>query len=659
MDRIEENELAPAGKIDYQFSARGHELPQILLALMLKHPHDGASVYYRSRPFMLASGLLPREAFAGGFARTGSLTEGRDGGVMFAMPARSGATVLPTTGDVGAHYTPAAGWAQAITYHRDVLGDDDWDGAITVIMGGDGSVATNGFWSALTIATTLKLPILFVIEDNGFAISTPGELQTPGGNIAANLSAFNNLKVFDGSGINPEEAATLINQAVSHVRSGAGPGLLRLQVVRLTGHTFSEDQSAYKTEEQLAAERQRDPYIQLKEFMSGKLDWEALSEEVEAYLRSEITAAEANPEPDPDDAAKHLFYSGTTPQMPPGWPNAPELTHPKPVIDGPRVNFSEAVRTTIETELGSNPRLLVFGEDVGARGGVHRVTVGLQAKYGEGRVFDTSLSEEGIVGRSIGMALSGLRPVAEIQFRKYADPAFEQINDLGWLRWQTAGKFAAPVVVRMPVGFSRKTGDPWHALSAEAVFAHSLGWQIAYPSNARDAAGLLRSAMRGPDPTLFLEHRALLDFSEARRPYPGDEYALPFGKAAVLTTGSRLTLVTWGAMVYRCLEAAQAHPGAVEVIDLRTIIPWDQETILESVHKTGKCLVVHEDTYTGGFAGEILATVADQAFTHLDGPPRRLTTIDAPIPYNKTMMNNAVIPNVEKIKAAIEELLAW
>ena len=274
-------------------------------------------------------------------------------------------------------------------------------------------------------------------------------------------------------------------------------------------------------------------------------------------------------------------------------------------------------------------------------------------------MFDTSLSEEGIVGRSIGMALSGLRPIAEIQFRKYADPAFEQINDLGWLRWQTAGKFAAPVVVRMPVGFSRKTGDPWHALSAEAVFAHSLGWQIAYPSNARDAAGLLRSAMRGPDPTLFLEHRALLDVSQARRPYPGDEYALPFGKAAVLTTGRRLTLVTWGAMVYRCLEAAQAHPGAVEVIDLRTIIPWDKETILESVQKTGKCLVVHEDTYTGGFAGEILATVADQAFAHLDGPPRRLTTIDTPIPYNKTMMNQAVIPNVGKIKAAIEELLAW
>ena len=287
------------------------------------------------------------------------------------------------------------------------------------------------------------------------------------------------------------------------------------------------------------------------------------------------------------------------------------------------------------------------------------MTVGLQSKFGERRVFDTSLSEEGIIGRSVGMALAGLRPVAEIQFRKYLDPAMEQINDLGWLRWRTAGKFQAPVVVRIPVGYSRKTGDPWHSVSGEAIFAHTLGWRVAYPSNAADAAGLLRTALRGQDPTIFLEHRALLDASEARRPYPGNAFMLPFGKAAKLLKGSRLTLVTWGEMVYRCLQASTEFDGQIDLIDLRTIVPWDHEMVLDSVRNTGKCLVIHEDTYTGGFAGEILARVSDEAFIHLDGPPRRLTTIDTPIPYNRQMMNLAVIPSVEKIRGAIRDLLTW
>ena len=659
MDEIEENELVPEGKINYQFSAKGHELAQILLALNLDHPHDGATVYYRSRPFMLASGLTAGEAFAAGFARRGSPSEGRDVGVMFSMPPRTGAAVLPSSGDVGAQYTPAAGWAQAITYHRDELGDNSWDRAIAVALGGDGSVAANGFWSALTIATTLRLPMLFFIEDNRYGLSVPSELQTPGGNIAENLRSFKNLAIFDGSGTEPEETAALIRQAVDTVRAGNGPVLLRVQVVRLTGHTYGEDQTAYKTPAELEAEQRNDPYLRLKAFMKGKLDWQALEDEVEQHLRAEIAAAEQHSEPDPATADRHVFFSGKAPQMPPTQDEPEELHFSEPDPQGPRINFSEAVRTVIETELESNPRLMVFGEDVGARGGVHRVTVGLEARFGSRRVFDTSLSEEGIVGRAIGLAIAGLRPLAEIQFRKYADPATEQINDLGWIRWRTAGKFSAPVVVRIPVGYSRKTGDPWHSVTGEAVFAHTLGWQIAFPSNAEDAAGLLRVALRGPDPTLFLEHRALLDASPSRRPYPGDDYALPFGRAAILTKGQHLTLVTWGEMVYRCLDASREFPGAVEVIDLRTIIPWDREAVLESVQKTGKCLVVHEDTYTGGFAGEILATVADQAFIYLDGPPRRLTTIDTPIPYNKTMMNQAVIPSVEKITAAIKELLDW
>jgi 2-oxoisovalerate dehydrogenase E1 component len=659
MDLIEEQELAPAGKVAYQFSARGHELSQILLALALVHPKDGATVYYRSRPFMLTSGLTPREAFAAGFARTGSPSEGRDVGVMFSLPARTGATILPTSGGVGAQYTPAAGWAQAIMYNQHQLKDLEWEGAIAVAHGGDGSVATNGFWSALTIATTQKLPMLFFIEDNQYGLSVPADIQTPGGNIARNLASFGNLAIFDGPGTQPEETAGLVHQAVAHVRKGTGPALLRLEVVRLTGHTFGEDQTAYKDDELIAQERRRDPYLLLKAFMDGKLDWESLEQEVEDNLRQAMRAAEQLAEPEPSEAPLHLFFDGQPPLVPPPDSNQPTPTRETALAQGPRINFSEALRTVIEDEMAANDRLLVFGEDVGPRGGVHRVTVDLQARFGPHRVFDTSLSEEGILGRSIGLAMAGLRPLAEIQFRKYADPATEHINDIGWLRWRTAGKFAAPVVVRIPVGHSRKTGDPWHSVSGEAVFAHTLGWQIAYPSNGEDAAGLLRTALRGPNPTLFLEHRALLDASQARRPYPGNDFVLPFGRAAALTAGERLTVVTWGEMVYRCLDAAAKLEGQVELIDLRTIIPWDRETVLDSVTRTGKCLVVHEDTYTAGFAGEILATVSDECFRFLDGPPRRLTTIDAPIPYNRRMMETAVIPSIEQITTAMQDLLAW
>ena len=289
---------------------------------------------------------------------------------------------------------------------------------------------------------------------------------------------------------------------------------------------------------------------------------------------------------------------------------------------------------------------------------MHGATQGMQSHFGEDRVFDTSLNEDGIIGRSTGMALSGLLPVPEIQFRKYADPAHEQLNDLGTLRWRTANHFAAPVVVRMPVGYAKKTGDPWHSVCAEAVFAHFIGWRIAYPSNAEDAVGLLRTALRGDDPTFFFEHRALLDSPEARRPYPGDDYCLPFGRAYQLTQGDELTLITWGAMVHPCLEAAKEFPNRVSLLDLRTIIPWDTNAVLEDVNRTGKVMIVHEDTITNGFAAEIISIINEQAFHSLDAPIKRIATPDIPIPYNIRMMN-AVIPGIERISAGIKSLLSY
>jgi 2-oxoisovalerate dehydrogenase E1 component len=664
IDELEEQKLTPQGQVKYQFSAMGHELAQVLLAQTLVHPHDAAAVYYRSRPLLLACGLTAAEALAAGMARMGSPSEGRDVGVVFNLPRRNGPTILPASGDVGAQYTPAAGWAQAIRYRRRILDEADWDGAIAVVTGGDGSVAANGFWSALTMATTLQLPLLFLIEDNRYGISVPGSLQTPSGNIAANLASFGNLQVLDGDGTHPQEACELITSAVAHVRSGEGPCLLHLNVPRLKGHTFIDDQ-AYKSPEEMAAEAERDPLNRLYAFLTGNGilsagEWEQLVEHAREEVAGALETALASPDPDTAQAARHLFFEGEPPRQGGLRPeNAlPPVGTSTPQPSGPRLNLIDAVRRTLEKEMERNPRLLVFGEDVGVKGGVHGATQDMQAHFGPERVFDTSLSEEGIMGRAVGLALAGLLPVPEIQFRKYADPAHEQITDLGTLRWRTANKFAAPVVVRIPVGFGKKTGDPWHSVTAEAVYAHTLGWRIAFPSNAADAVGLLRTALRGDDPTFFFEHRALLDTAEGRRPYPGDDYCLPFGQAATLAEGDELTLVTWGAMVHRCLAAARDISERVHLIDLRTVIPWDKEAVLESVRRTGKALVVQEDTWTAGFASEILATIAVEAFTDLDAPVERLATPDVPIPYNFTLME-AVLPGVEVIREKIESLLAF
>jgi len=293
---------------------------------------------------------------------------------------------------------------------------------------------------------------------------------------------------------------------------------------------------------------------------------------------------------------------------------------------------------------------------VGRKGGVHLVTEGLQKKFGADRVFDTSLSEEGIVGRAVGMAVSSLMPVVEIQFRKYADPAHEQLNNCGTMRWRTANQFAAPIVVRMPGGFGKDVGDPWHSLSGEVTWAHALGWQVAMPSNAADASGLLRAAMRSPNPTIFFEHRSLLMTSDGSARYPGDDYVIPFGRATKLRAGDGITVVTWGAMVHRCVDAADQFSGDVDLLDLRTIAPWDRTAVLESVGRTGRCLIVHEDTMTAGFGAEIAAVLARDAFWHLDAPVERLTVEDVPMPYHEVLLQ-AVLPDAERIAERISFLL--
>ena len=656
MDRIEEEELVPAKKVLYQFSARGHDMAQVLLGLQLKDG-DGVFGYYRSRPLLLALGVPLADALGSGMGLAGGYSDGRDIGVVFNYPNPGGAHALPMCGGVGAQYTPAAGWAQAIAYKHKVLNEGPTD-AISLVLGGDASCATGGFWSALTIATTQQLPLLIYIEDNGYGISVPSEYQTPGKDIAANLGSFCGLTTFNGDGTDPVEAAYLIRNAVEHVRTTRGPALLRLTVPRLEGHSFQDTQT-YKSQAEVEAEWARDPLPRLKahavKMQVGDDQWSQLEQETAWEVQAAVAEAEARGVSSPENVTSQVFFDGELQQVGGRAGLSFDGTTDQPRAEGQRINMVTAIRRVLDQELEANPRVLVFGEDIGPKGGVHAVTLGLQEKFGRDRVFDTSLNEEGIVGRAVGMALAGLMPVPEIQFRKYAEPATEQIHDCGTMRWRTNNRFAAPMVLRVPGGFF-KCGDPWHSMTNEVEFVHNPGWKVAVPSNAEDAVGLLRGSLRGNDPVLFFEHRAMLDDSWARRPWPGDEYVLPFGRAKKTREGDRITIVSWGAMVPRCEAAAEGF--SADVIDLRTLQPWDKGQVLDSVRRTRRCLIVHEDWRTGGFGAEIAAVVADEAFLDLDAPVARVTMPDIPSPHHPKLMEWA-LPRAETIRAEIERLVGF
>ena len=665
LDRLEETRLVPERKVLYQFSARGHDVTQALLGMQLTGARDAVAPYYRSRPLALALGLSAEEALASTMMRTQGMSAGRDIGVVINLPNRQGPCMLPACGGVGTQYTPATGWAQALAYRVRVLDDQQCAGSIAVVHGGDASTATNGFWASLNIATTGRLPLLYYIEDNGYGISVRSDRQTPGGDIAANLASFSNLMIFSGDGSDPAAAATLIEKSVAAVRAGEGPVLLRLTVPRLSGHS-GQDTQAYKSSEEVAAEQARDPLLRLRAQIVPRIvaeaEWKTLELEAQAEVEAALLRIEARPAAEMDAVTRHTFTEsrddGSLELQRQGGLLAegilPAVGSDVPRPDGPRINMLTAIRRTLEHELEVNPRVLVFGEDVGRKGGVHAATLGLQQRFGEQRVFDTSLSEEGIIGRAVGMALAGLMPVPEIQFRKYAEPAAEQMHDCGTMRWRTANRFAAPMVVRMPGGFF-KCGDPWHSQCNEVEFLHATGWRLAMPSNAEDAVGLLRAAMRGNDPVVFFEHRSLLDGAAARRPYPGDDFMLPFGVARTLRSGSELTVISWGAMVERCEQAAGESGIDVDLLDLRTLSPWDRTAVLASVARTRRCLIVHEDTITAGFGAEIAAVIAERAFFDLDAPIERLAMPDVPSPHSPVLLD-AVLPSVERIVAAMRRI---
>jgi 2-oxoisovalerate dehydrogenase E1 component len=434
----------------------------------------------------------------------------------------------------------------------------------------------------------------------------------------------------------------------------------------LSSHSGPDNQKGYRTDAEIAADLARDPLPRLRRYLvpnvMSESAWAEIEGKVERDVARGLEGARARPAPDPATVHRFVYEEPRRPGDHDAFGGLTDaelsaLDGSTTPAEGEVVRFAEAIKRTLRSELARNPKLLVFGEDVGVKGGVHLVTEGLQKQFGAARVFDTSLSEEGIVGRAVGMAVAGLMPVAEIQFRKYADPAHEQHNNCGTMRRRTANQFCAPIVVRMPGGYGKDVGDPWHSLSGEVTWAHALGWQVAIPSNAADAAGLLRSAMRTRNPTIFFEHRSLLMTSDGSARYPGDEYVVPFGKATRVREGTDISVVSWGAMVHRCAEAAARFGDrVVDLFDLRTIAPWDREAVLESVRRTSRCLIVHEDTMTAGFGAEIAAVVAREAFWYLDAPVDRLAVEDVPMPYHPVLLD-AVLPDADRIAARIEALL--
>lgn len=643
------------GRLKFQFGAKGHEVPQLIVAALLNHPHDGATVYYRSRPLMLGVGLSPFEAFASNMHKVEGVSGGRDIGVVFNHKQPGGVTVLPASGDVGAQFTPAVGWAQAVQYRATEMGQEEYAGACALAHAGDGATATNGFWSALNIAAPRKLPYIMLIEDNRYALSVPWRYQTAAPSIAENLANFYGLNIRSVEGGDIEKLYRAILGAIVDARAAGGAQMLHVHVPRLTGHNW-QDPAAYKTAEEKQEDARRDPLAHLIALLQEQhgvpqARIEEMRQEAELFAREQAeTAWTHGTEPQVGDALKHLFAP------------AKVAGNTVAITEGPRLTMQQAIKLTLDDEMSRDPTILVFGEDVGAFGGVHRVTEGLQAKFGEARCFDTSLNEEGIVGRSVGMTLNGLRPVPEIQFRKYADPAHEQITDAGSMRWRTNGRFGGPIVLRIPVGYQLMGGDPWHAVTGEAIFAHLPGWQIAYPSTTADAVGLLRTALRGDNPVVFMEHRLLYRLREANNPYPGPDYQVPFGKARTVREGGDALIVTWGDTVYRSLEAANAVAASTgaetRILDLRTVVPWDREAVIEAVKEIGRVLIVHEDTMTCGFGGEIAAQIAEDAFMYLDAPVRRVAAADVPVPTHHNLFEE-VMPTTKKIQQTLEELVRF
>jgi 2-oxoisovalerate dehydrogenase E1 component len=660
-----EQTLQKQAKVYFEISGAGHEALGLGLARSLRPGHDWFFPYYRDQALVLGLGVSAYDIL---LQAVGSADDPASGGRQ--MPSHWGAVdrhIVTQSSPTGSQVLVALGCAEATRYlraHRDLPGCVGGDDEITYVSLGEGACSEGEFWEALSGACTLQVPLLFVVADNGWAISVPRRDQAPGP-IGRLVSGFPGLEVFSVDGCDYFAVRKAGSAAVDWVRSGRGVGLIHARVTRPFSHSSADTQSKYRSVEELAEEARNDPIdLFAAALIRGEVLTEAEVEQIKqdaARLAAEAARqALAAARPDARSVADHVV-------------SLPALTATDAVDDGPPVMLVDAINRALADVMEADERVRVFGEDVAdappellaeveGKGGVFGLTKGLQRRFGSDRCFNTPLAEASIVGRGVGQAIRGLRPCAEIQFFDYIWPAMTQIrSEAATTRWRSAGAFHVPLVIRVPIGGYLAGGAIWHSQNGESIFAHIPGLLIAFPSRAADAAGLLHAAFRHDDPVMFLEHKHLLRQPYAADPYPGPDHLVPFGRGVVRRGGTDATIVTWGATVERSLQAAAQLDDAgasLEVIDLRTIIPYDRDLIAESVARTGRLLVVHEDTLTAGFGAEIAAWAADELFELLVAPIRRVAALDTWVPYEPTL-EAVVLPQAADIVAAAVDVLRW
>ncbi|HVE46279.1 MAG TPA: dehydrogenase E1 component subunit alpha/beta [Acidimicrobiales bacterium] len=668
---IDEREitLQKQSRAYFHIAGAGHEALLIGLAHHLRPGYDWFFPYYRDLALMLAFGVTPEQIL---LQAVGSADDPASGGRQ--MPSHWGFAdkhVFTQSSPTGSQCLPAVGCAEAgryITRRGPLPGCSSHPDELTYVSLGEGSTSQGEFWESLNTACTLRLPVIYLVEDNGYAISVPVAEQSPGP-ISDLIQSFPGLAVHRVDGCDYFASRAVTGRAVHDVRSGMGPALVHATVTRPFSHSAADTQSRYRSAAELAEEAERDPVARLEQELIGG---GVLTAEAAAGIRADAhrqasdagKAALAAARPDPSRVTDHVH-------------RLPELAlpdDPAPDAAGETVSFGEAIRRTLHELMGADERIRVFGEDVAdapdalldavdGKGGVFGSTRGLQRAHGGDRCYNTPLAEATIVGRAVGQAMRNLRPAAEIQFVDYIWPAMQQVKcEAATIRWRSNGAFTCPLVVRAPVGGYLSGGAIWHSQCDESIFAHVPGLLIAFPSRARDAAGLMRAAFLAEDPVLFLEHKHLLRQAYARDPFPPADWVLPFGRAACVRPGSDLTIVTYGATVEKSCQAARLLDeqglGSVEILDLRTIVPWDQEAVAQSVRRTGKVLIVHEDAITCGFGAEIAAWIADELFADLDAPVRRVAAKDIHVAYEPTL-EAATLPQVGDILGAARDLLEY
>jgi 2-oxoisovalerate dehydrogenase E1 component len=665
--RLDDREVAlkRQNRIFFQVSGAGHEAVQVAAAFALHSKHDWFYLYYRDRALCLGLGVTPLEMLE---QAVGAASDPASGGRQ--MPSHWGHksyNIVSASSPTGTQFLQAVGCAEASRYR------DPQTGEVTLVTSGEGATSEGEFWEALNAACLNSLPVIFLVEDNGYAISVPIEAQTAGGSVSRLTEGFPGLfrQEVDGTDFLPSYAA--MKAAVAYCREGRGPALVHAHVIRPYSHSLSDDERLYRTTEERRAEAERDPVIRFPKFLvdEGILDRHALqliTHEIDEEVHDATSQALLAEPPAPGTAMAHL-YSGTVD------PSSDRFAS-EPHFRGQPMTMVDLINATLREEMRRNPDVLVFGEDVAdctreralqeckGKGGVFKATHGLQIEFGSGRTFNTPLAEAGIVGRAIGMATRGLKPVAEIQFFDYIWPAMMQLRDeLATLRWRSNGAFSCPAVIRVPIGGYLNGGAIYHSQCGESIFAHCPGLRIVMPSNALDACGLLRTAIRSDDPVLFLEHKKLYREPYNRSPHPGEDFTIPFGRAKIVKPGENLTVISYGALVQKAMLAAtqveRKNPRVtVEIIDLRTLAPYDWETIAASVEKTNRVMVAHEDTLSWGYGAEIAARIASDLFEKLDAPVKRVGALDTWVGYHP-QLEAAILPQTEGLVVEMERLLGY